>query len=138
MWWTIIMFWPKKCSRDERTVPVTLVVITLKNQGRNTMLFWWVSDLGEISITEVFEVDNLINKLTFLVILRLQCSSFYNRWHINRLCILLAKKMTRTVNHSQLTENSKFFWLKFPQISKSFPRIYSAHHWELPVFVCTF
>lgn len=53
-------------SEEERVGTVRLLVITLKDQSRNTVMFRLVSDLDEISVTEEFEVSNLINKLILL------------------------------------------------------------------------
>lgn len=56
------MFWPKHMSEEERAGPVILLVTTLKGQSRNTVMLCLLSDLGEISVTEAFEVSNLISK----------------------------------------------------------------------------
>lgn len=60
------MSWPKKFAKDDRAGAVMLVVTTQKDQSKNTEVFWLVSDHGEISVMEVFEVGNFINKLFLL------------------------------------------------------------------------
>ena len=56
----------KKNAKDDRVGSVKLVVIILKDQSRNTKAFWLVSDHGEISVMEVSDMSDLINKLILL------------------------------------------------------------------------